>query len=351
MQRPGRREIVVAVALLLLAAIPVVIADQDPRWLAALLAVCMVGPLAWRIAYPLPSVAAVVGAVLAQSALVDGTQPLVPVCLALAAYSAGHELEPRPAWLGLALILVPLWTALAINGNDAGEFVSVGVIFGAAWAFGRGLRQRGREGAERERAAVAAERERIARELHDIVAHSISVIAVQTQAVRRRLGPGTEREQRDLEAVETTARDAMSEMRRLFGVLRADGDEAALSPQPGLDQLPRLIEHAGIPVTVTTSGDPRPLTPGVDLAAYRVIQEALTNVRKHAADAKVVIELAYGADALGVRVENSGEAVRLNGHGGFGLVGMRERVQLYGGTISAEPRADGGFVVEARLPL
>jgi signal transduction histidine kinase len=365
MRRPPTRDIWLAACLAVPSEIPVAVAHQEPRPAAALLALCMTVPFAWRRVHVLPVTVAVVASVLAQTVFVDGTQPLVPVCLALAAYNAGHELDARLAWVALAIVIVPLWAGLLVEGSEIGEFVSVAVIFGAAWAFGRGLRDRGsrvsalaahaeqleRETAEREAAAAAAERERIARELHDIVAHSISVIAVQTQAVRRRLGPGSEREQRDLQDVETTARDAMSEMRRLLGVLRADAGPAALSPQPGLAQLPRLVEQAGIPVTVTTTGDERPLPPGVDLAAFRVIQESLTNVRKHAAGANAAVELRYDDDALAIRIENAGDPVAMNGHRGFGLVGMRERIQLYGGTLSAAPRPGGGFLVEARLPL
>jgi signal transduction histidine kinase len=305
--------------------------------------------------------------VLGQSVGVDGSQPLVPICIAIAAYTTGHELHGRAALAGLGLIVVPLWIGLALVGAEFGEFVSVAVIFGAVWMFGRGLRDRGRrvtalaahaeqlerEGSEREAAAAEAERARIARELHDIVAHSISVIAVQTQAVRRRLGPGTEREQRDLEDVETTARDALAEMRRLFGVLRAQGSSASLSPQPGLAQLPRLLEQTeagGVPVDVSTEGEPRPLTAGVDLAAYRVVQEALTNVRRHAPGAGASVRLDFGLEALQVEVENDGGVVRMNGSGGHGLIGMRERVHLYGGTFNAGPRPEGGFRVTARLP-
>lgn len=266
--------------------------------------------------------------------------------------------------LGLA---IPIWAALAVNGSQIGEFVSVGVIFGAVWAFGRGLRERTDrvsalaahaaqielESAEREAAAAASERARIARELHDIVAHSISVVAVQTQAVRRRLGPGTEREQKDLEAVEETAREAMAEMRRLLGVLRADGDSASLAPQPGLAQLPRLLAStgaAGVGVELVETGARRELAPGVDLAAYRVIQEALTNVRKHAPGSSAVVHLTFTSAALSIRVVNDGAVVSMNGQGGYGLVGIRERVHLYGGRVDAAPQPGGGFVVEAHLP-
>ena len=142
-----------------------------------------------------------------------------------------------------------------------------------------------------------------------MVAHSISVVAVQTQAVRRRLDPALRREIDDLRAVEETARQAMAEMRRLFGVLRADGERASLAPQPGLDQLDRLIGEtsaAGIPVALTVEGRRPPLPPGLDLAAYRIVQEALTNVRKHAPDGRVEVRLRFGEHDLDLAVENTG---------------------------------------------
>jgi signal transduction histidine kinase len=187
------------------------------------------------------------------------------------------------------------------------------------------------------------------------VSHSISVITVQTQAVRRRLGPDHAREADDLRAVEATARQAMAEMRRLFGVLRADGERPALAPQPGLDQLERLLDEtraAGVPVTSTVEGEPVALPPGLDLAAYRIVQEALTNVRKHAPGGRVTVRLCFGERDLDVVVEDTGAPAQRNGNrGGLGLVGMRERVALYGGSIDAGPMASGGFAVRARLPF
>jgi signal transduction histidine kinase len=249
------------------------------------------------------------------------------------------------------------------------DFVAVTVLYGGSWAVGQMVRQRTREAAEhaaradraeREREAgaaqaVAAERARIARELHDIVSHSISVIAVQTQAVRRRLGPDHAREVADLRAVETTAREAMAEMRRLFGILRAHGERPALSPQPGLDQLDRLIADtraAGIDVSVALDGHPAPLPPGLDLTAYRIVQEALTNVRKHAPGGRVVVRVRHGEAEVDVVVEDTGGVSSADEDGaGLGLMGMRERVELYGGTLDTGPLPGGGFTVHARLPF
>jgi signal transduction histidine kinase len=178
---------------------------------------------------------------------------------------------------------------------------------------------------------------------------------VQTQAVRHRLGDADSADARDLRAVEATARQALAEMRRLFGVLRAEGENVALEPQPGLDQLDDLLEQsraAGLPVDVRTEGERAPLPPGVDLAAYRIVQEALTNARRHAAPARARVTLQYRDDTLDILVEDDGAgASAANGTGGQGLTGMRERVRIYGGSLEAGPRPEGGFRVHAEVPF
>jgi signal transduction histidine kinase len=189
------------------------------------------------------------------------------------------------------------------------------------------------------------------------VSHSISVIAIQTQAVRRRLGPENAAEIDDLQGIETVARQAMAEMRRLLGILRAQGEAAELAPQPGLDQLPALVEEVratGVNVSIRIEGEPAPLSPGVDLAAFRIIQEALTNVRKHAETANVWVDVRFADGRLELQVDDDGPGAHSqNGfsEGGYGLAGMRERVSLYGGSLVAAPRPEGGFRVRAALPL
>jgi signal transduction histidine kinase len=206
--------------------------------------------------------------------------------------------------------------------------------------------------------AVLEERARIARELHDVVAHHISMVAVQAESARLTT-PGMPEEGRQrLQAIHTTAADALAEMRRLLGVLRAGGDGAAdRAPQPGLGDLAGLLDAAraaGTPVRLVLDGHAEPLPPGVDLTAYRVVQEALTNVRVHAPGAAVDIELRYAPDALAVRVRDHGPGPAANGSaaggGGHGLLGMRERVAMVGGTLRAGGAEGGGFVVEAVLP-
>ena len=218
--------------------------------------------------------------------------------------------------------------------------------------------------------AVAEERNRIARELHDVVGHSVSVMTVQAAAVRRRLRDDQEVEREALETVEDVGREAMAEMRRLVGVLReSDGQGASLEPSPGLGQVDRLAEQfrsSGLPVSVTVTGDPRELPGGVDLTAYRLLQEGLTNSLRHATGAsRAAVVIAYDSDAVRLEVVDDGPGVRESGAGvasdadadvradaagGNGLVGMRERVAVYGGSLRAGPRSEGGFELVAVLP-
>lgn len=248
------------------------------------------------------------------------------------------------------------------------DLIAMSLLYGGSMAAGWMFRQRGEHAAtladratrleqEREtraREAVEEERARIARELHDIVSHSISVIVVQTQAVRRRLGPDHQAESDDLRAVETVGRQAMAEMRRMLGVLRAQGNGLDLQPQPGLARLPALLEQtrsAGLQVDLRVEGQEAPLPPGVDLAAYRIVQEALTNVLKHAGPARAQVTLNYGDRELDIAVEDDGHGPASAGEGGNGLVGMRERVAVYGGHLEFGPANGRGFQVKAHLPV
>lgn len=331
-----------------------------PRWLDGLVALGFTAPLAWRRRRPVAVLATMVAAVLVYGVIEQegAHQTLVPA-LAFASFTAGYEAREELRWAAPAVVVAGLAIAAA-TGYLGGDLVFALVIYVGPWALARALRTRGRRleelsaGVARvEEQATAAERARIARELHDVVSHSISVIAVQTQAIRRRLGAEHAREIDELMALETTARQAMGEMRRLLGVLRADEDRLPLAPQPGLDQLPRLLERtraAGLSVELRVEGEATPLPPGLDLAAYRVVQEALTNVLRHAGRATARVVLRYGADAVEVEVADDGRgpASSLRGHG---LVGMRERVALYGGTLVVGAGERAGYRVLARLPV
>jgi len=254
--------------------------------------------------------------------------------------------------------------ARRLSGAGAGLLLAAVV---AAVALGDARRRQGRAVAERDAAALAradaeqgrtrmAERARIARELHDVVAHHVSMISVQAEAARLTT-PGLPDQGRErLRQISATARDAMAELRRVLGVLREDGPAAPdRAPQPGLARLDELTGRAlvtGGAVRVLVSGEPRPLPAGVDVSAYRILQEALTNVRRHAPGADVEVEVAYAARGVRLRVRDDGPGPP-EGHGsGHGLLGMRERVTMAGGRLYAGPAEDGrGFLVDAELPL
>jgi signal transduction histidine kinase len=202
--------------------------------------------------------------------------------------------------------------------------------------------------------AVAEERQRIARELHDVVAHSVSVMTVQAGAVRRLLHPEQERERLALETIEATGREALTEMRRLVGLLRDQSATPDFAPQPSMrsiDVLLGTVREAGLPVDLVVEGTPAELPPGVDLAAYRVIQEALTNALKYAGPARACVTVRWKRGELQLEVANDGTSKPGGDGGGHGLVGLRERVSLVGGSIESGPLEGGGFVVTAHLPL
>ncbi|XVS62325.1 sensor histidine kinase [Actinosynnema sp. CA-299493] len=214
-----------------------------------------------------------------------------------------------------------------------------------------------REQAEALHRAVEHERARIARELHDVVTHHVSVMTIQAGAARKVMASSPGQAQEALLAVEAGGRAAMTELRHVMGLLATDGaDPADLAPQPGLDQLAALVARlrdTGVPVESTVTGQPRPLPSGVELAAYRVVQEALTNAVKHASGGSAAVTVAYGVDHLRVEVVDTGGepgpgAATGNGHG---LIGLRERLAVYGGTLDARPRTGGGYHVTASIPV
>jgi signal transduction histidine kinase len=209
-----------------------------------------------------------------------------------------------------------------------------------------------REREENARRAVLEERVRIARELHDVVAHHVSLMGVQAGAARRVLRRQPEQAEAALATIEGTGREAVRELHRLLGFLRQEED--GLSPQPSLRQLDALVAQmgeAGLPVTLTIAGEPRPLPPGVDLSAYRIVQEALTNTLKHAGAARAAVTVRYGDRELAVEVIDDGRSVPNGAAPGNGMLGMRERVGLLGGSLEVGPRAGAGFAVRAKLPL
>jgi signal transduction histidine kinase len=211
-----------------------------------------------------------------------------------------------------------------------------------------------REQERRAREAVAEERARIARELHDVVAHSVGVMVVQAQGAERVLDSNPAASRQALRVIASTGRDAMAEMHRMVGMLRGGDEIASLAPQPNLAQLGALLDQvkaAGLPVTATIKGEVQLLSPGVELAAYRIVQEALTNARKHAGPARAEVLINYMPETLEVQVDDDGKSPAPATEGArLGVVGMRERAALYGGTLDAGPRPEGGYRVLASLP-
>ena len=290
------------------------------------------------------------------------------LALVLVSFTVGVELSRPRSYGGLAVVLVPFLAAMAVDSPEPSDFAAALVFLVGPWSVGSVVRERSQQARqaldraaeleqEREAATAAAaerERHRIARELHDIVSHSISVVAIQAQAVRRQLGPDHEQEAQDLAALEATAREALAEMRRLFGVLRREGEVVSLSPQPGLGELDRLVHMVAVSdlqVEVTTDGESVELSPGVDLAAYRIIQEALTNALRHSGADRALVSLQFYPQELRVTVEDNGRGMTERSEGGLGLVGVRERVALYGGSVALSAGSLGGLRLVATLPL
>jgi signal transduction histidine kinase len=300
--------------------------------------------------------------------LIPSIESLFLVGLA-SAVLLGSLRDNAKAGTGLAIVLAGI-TAVVYNipGHTTAELILIPVEFGIAWAAGLALRVRSEQAeaaetraaqAEREReaaarVAVAEERARIARELHDIVAHAVSVMVLQIGAVRHKL-PQTQEEDKDaLRSVERAGRTALAEMRRLLGAMRHDGQAAELSPQPGLESLDSLlaeVDRAGLPVRLHADGDPFPLSRAVDLSAFRIIQEGLTNALKHSGASRADVSIRYGSDELWIEIRDDGRGSGSSDGLGHGLVGIRERVKIYGGEMTAGAANGGGFVLSARLPV
>jgi signal transduction histidine kinase len=347
----------------------------------------MAATLAFRRQAPMPGVVAffaiAIPTILAVNEAESFSAPFLMVLIW--AYSLGMLPDLRAAARGLAVVWVGVCgVSFAFEDPVVGDFVFPIGFSSAAWAGGRALQHRGRLTAELHEAAlraeeereaqaaraVADERRRIAREMHDVVAHSVSVMVVQAGGARRILERDPDRAAEAARLIERTGRGALLEMRRLLGVLGTADEPAAMAPQPTLDELSGLVERAkaaGLPVTFAVEGEPRPLPAGAEAAVFRVVQEALTNALKHAGSAPTDVLLRWAPDALEVVVADRGPAPAAASRpggvpsggppspslpsGGHGIVGMRERVRVYGGSLSALPRPDGGFVVRARLPL
>ena len=339
--------------------------QQGPVWAETALYVVTGLLLVLRRIAPLACLAAILLVSAVEFALFGSPEGMgIALPGTIAAYSVARYVDRRRSWWGLVLVAL-LWVAwdafdpvvtTPLERVQQFAWISPWIV---AWLIGALVRtqlqqvgQRQAARAEREARAVAEERNRIARELHDVIGHSVSVMTVQASAVRRRLGTDQATERQALETVEAVGREALDEMRRMVGMLRHD-DSSDRQPAPGLAQIDQLItkfRDAGLPVELRMEGLDRELAAGLDLTAYRVIQEGLTNALQHAVDPVHVRVDISGADGLVITIRDDGRRVGPDREPGHGLLGMRERVALYGGTLHAAPRSEGGFELVARFP-
>ena len=367
-------------ALIVLAAIVIALEaafrdGADPptttRWFTVPALALIVLPLLLRRRFPFAAPAAV-WVIAAGCAVVDGRLVVFSVISSVAgmvaAFLLGNLRDDTQARLGLAIVVGGAAIVIYNNPRHApGELVFVPVLFAIGWLAGYALRERAAQAEQAEeraleaerrresaaRLAVAEERTRIARELHDVVAHAVSVMVLQVGAVRHNLPEDLAADSDALKDVELAGRSALAEMRRLLGAMH-DGEDADLSPQPGLDSLDALVERvgrAGLPVRLQVEGEAVQLPRAVDLSAYRIVQEGLTNSLKHANASRADVTVRYAPDAVQLEIRDDGVGAGSTDGLGHGLVGVRERVKIYGGDMNAGTAPEGGFVLRARLPV
>jgi signal transduction histidine kinase len=345
---------------------------RGPLWFDVLAILAITVPLLARRSFPFAAPAAVAIAIVASSFVDETLVPAlaIPILAAIAALFFFGMLRQRSQAVAGLVLAIGVVAVVARNdpSGDIEDFLWVSFILSVAWTIGFALSGKlrevdeakeqairlEREREERARDAVTEERARIARELHDVVGHSVSVMTVQASAVRRLLQPEQEREREALLIVEQTGREALAEMRRMVGVLRRPEESPALAPQPSLEHLGKLVEQAreaGLPVELRVEGEAVQLPAGVDLTAYRLVQEGLTNALKHARARQAEVVVRYGDGQVELTVSDDGRGGGGGDGGGHGLVGMRERVAVYGGRLEAGPRPEGGYSLRVLLPL
>jgi signal transduction histidine kinase len=345
---------------------------RGPLVLDLLIGVLVCAALLFRRKHPLLMAAVVISGAATLLGVLISPQKAGSVVFAVivASYSTGRHLELRRAVLGLVMFVAGIATASALK-TPTDIFFPL-VFFGILpWAVGRVIRNQTAlarelsEKAEREQfareqeeaRATAGERARVARELHDVLAHNLSVMVIQASAARRIADQDPAAAIGAAELISRTGREALSELRYVFGPVRK-GEDDVLGSSPGLANLDKLaarVHRAGLPVDLRVEGDPLQLSPGADMAAYRVVQEALTNSLKHAHGTRATVVVRYDAREVTVEVRDDGRGAVSNGRtwdsGGHGLIGMRERVALYGGKLEAGYGKAGGFAVRARIPV
>jgi signal transduction histidine kinase len=348
---------------------------RDDDFLGIALLLLQTLPIAARTVAPLSSLTVSVAAISLHIALgYEGVAAGTFAALVIV-YSAASATDMRRALLAAAITATGITIYFATDRAEPGltAAVTTSATYAAAWGLGVYVHNRReylnvveeratlleREREVRSREAVAEERARIARELHDMVGHALSLIVIQSGGAQRVLQSKPELVSDTLASIEATGRQALTDMERMLGMLRTtEANEATLSPQAGLDDVEALAAHvseAGLPVKVSVEGSPVPLPASVDLSAYRIIQEALTNALKHAGPAEAGVNIRYGTDSLELVIVDNGRGASAGGDqhqgGGRGLIGMKERIALFGGELDAGPRPEGGFQLHAKLPL
>jgi signal transduction histidine kinase len=365
----------VSVVLAVLA-VTQLVADEPPgnAALVTVGALATVAPLAVRRRFPLAVSTVVAAGVSVQVVAAEGAPATFAsfVATMICIYTLAREARPAAIAAGYAIIAVAVTAITLVQARadpiEPFEFVYPVVYFTLAGGLGAIVRQRAlRLSAVEDRAAVlerelereaelaaAHERARVARELHDVVAHGLSLMVVQAEAAEELLGRSPDDAVAPLRRVQDTGRESLGEMRRLLGVLRAaDGGAPSRAPQPSLLRIPELVREAaevGLAVDMEVTGDATGLPLGLELAAYRIVQEALTNTRRHACARRACVRLEHSPSGLRIEVTDDGHGPMANGHIGHGLIGMRERAALYGGTLSTGTTQNGGFRVTAVLP-
>lgn len=342
---------------------------EGPRAVTVPVALVVTLVLGLRRRTPVAVVAVVVAAWLVQAIAASSPSTVWElIVLMMAAYAPGAHAGGGRSAAGAVIALVGVAVVVALEPTQDGSAFSAIVLGGCPWLAGRLVRahrEQAREldalNAELERrrgddllAATRQERARIARELHDVIAHGISVMVVQAGAAEQVAATHPDQVVASLEAIRRTGKGALAEMRRLVGVLRTEGPEQSLEPQPGLGDLPALVERmraAGLDARLELVGDAAVLDPGPDLAGYRVVQEALTNALKHGGRTRADVVVRYAGDCVDIDVVDAGPPAVATRNGGHGLIGMRERMALYGGSVVAGPRSASGWEVHARLPV
>ena len=347
---------------------------QESRAAGTALVLSLSIPLVWRRRAPVT----ILGTVMGTAVVIDFVEglskqpPLVSfLALIIVIYSAAAYSDTGPAVVGAAIAAVGVLgkeVPALITGRAMGDVLPAVIFWALAWVIGRTLRrprilaaalqdralEQERQLADEARRAVAEERTRIARELHDVIGHALSVIVVQAGAERRVLGNGQGSTREVLAAIEQAGRQALAELGRSLGILRKNDQELELAPQPSLRQLDELlaqVREAGLSVELRIEGKEAALAPGVDLCAYRVVQESLTNVLKHAGPARAQVIIQFHKWDLDIQIIDDGRGPTYGVGGGHGILGMRERVALYGGDLQTGPRDGRGYEVRARLPL